>query len=97
MNKFTTLFLAFLVLVVVVFPASAPPTWTGTSKIQSGISFLNSGMKIIVQSNVHQESNNYYIYTYSPAFTTDPYTALGVIGLETFNLHEEVIKFLINI
>ena len=52
---------------------SEAATWTGTSLIQAGY-------KTIVQNLVHQRSDNLYTYTYSPAFSVTPFTALGIIA-----------------
>lgn len=57
---------------------------------------IKIGIKIIVLNTVTQNSSNVYQYTYSPAFTQTPFTALGVIGFETANLHEQVLKFWID-
>ena len=37
------------------------------------------------------------MYTYSPAFSQAPFTALGICGFEVGNLHETHMKFLVNI
>lgn len=55
------------------------------------------GFKIIVLNGAHQNGGNLYTYTYSPAFSTTPYTALGLIGFEASNLNEYKIKLKINI
>lgn len=56
-----------------------------------------TGFKIIVLNGVHQNGGNTYTYTYSPAFSATPFTALGLIGLEAANLNEYKIKLKINI
>ena len=87
-KHFTLLIL--LILLIKIEGGSAPATWTGTSLIQAG-------SKTIVQNSVHQRSDHVYTYTYSPSFSVTPFTALGVTAFETTDLHEFLIKFMINI
>lgn len=73
-----------------VLAISEAVTWSGTSQIQAGY-------KNIVLNQVHQRSDNLYTYTYSPAFSTTPFTALGIIDFEATDLHVYSIKYLVNI
>jgi hypothetical protein len=55
------------------------------------------GIKTIVDSGTHQDLSNDYTYTYNPAFTQDPFTALGIVGMEVLDLHEKHLKYKVNI
>lgn len=59
--------------------------------------YLFIGHKVIVLDGAHQNGGNTYVYTYNPAFSSTPFTALGLIGFETNNLNEFSLKFWINI
>ena len=50
-----------------------------------------------MQNLVHQRSDNLYTYTYSPAYSSTPFTALGIVAFEAADLHAYLLKFLVNI
>ena len=83
-------FVLIFVLCQQALSGSESPTWSGTSLIQAGA-------KNIVQNSANIRSDNTYVTTYAPAFSVTPFTALGVIGFETADLHEFLLRFKINI
>lgn len=53
----------------------------GHSVHSVGYSLSYVGFKIIVLNGASQSGTNIYTYTYSPAFSATPFTALGLINM----------------
>lgn len=67
--------------------ATSDPIWSFSNQVQAGIYFIILGIKIIVQNEAHLEGSNDYVTTYSPAFSAQPNTALGIVNFEVSDLH----------